>query len=88
MSDIYKNAICISAIINENNTVNSVNVAATTDDDENRSKEAVDSPLFSFPSNCTDLQKLCKFWASIGECETNKRWMEDRCQLSCNLCNG
>ncbi|VDN55509.1 unnamed protein product [Dracunculus medinensis] len=72
-----------SSIINENNTVNSVNVAATTDDDEN----PVDSPLFSFPSNCTDLQKLCKFWASIGECETNKRWMEDRCQLSCNLCN-
>lgn len=39
------------------------------------------------PKNlCEDSQKLCKFWASIGECITNKKWMASNCPVSCSKC--
>ncbi|KAK6011948.1 shTK domain protein, partial [Ostertagia ostertagi] len=37
---------------------------------------------------CTDRHDLCKFWMSIGECQTNKVWMEAHCPVSCDVCNG
>ncbi|CAL2031969.1 unnamed protein product [Caenorhabditis brenneri] len=38
--------------------------------------------------SCKDKHDLCKFWSSIGECNTNKNWMEDHCPVSCDVCNG
>ncbi|RCN35544.1 shTK domain protein [Ancylostoma caninum] len=35
-----------------------------------------------------DRHDLCKFWTSIGECQSNKDWMEDHCPVSCSVCNG
>uniref|UniRef100_A0A915E661 ShKT domain-containing protein n=1 Tax=Ditylenchus dipsaci TaxID=166011 RepID=A0A915E661_9BILA len=37
---------------------------------------------------CVDKHDLCKFWSSIGECESNKDWMKDNCAISCDKCNG
>ncbi|VDD87560.1 unnamed protein product [Enterobius vermicularis] len=39
-------------------------------------------------SACNDREDLCKFWASIGECEENPGWMSVNCRAACNLCNG
>ena len=38
--------------------------------------------------DCHDRHDLCKFWQSIGECESNRDWMEDHCPVSCDVCNG
>ncbi|CAI5442804.1 unnamed protein product [Caenorhabditis angaria] len=38
--------------------------------------------------SCRDRHDLCKFWSSIGECATNKNWMEDHCPVSCDVCKG
>ncbi|KAI6210404.1 hypothetical protein M3Y96_00324500 [Aphelenchoides besseyi] len=40
------------------------------------------------PGICKDRHDLCKFWASIGECESNKQWMNRACAISCDRCNG
>ncbi|VDK65574.1 unnamed protein product, partial [Anisakis simplex] len=37
-------------------------------------------------NGCCDQHEWCRFWASVGECITNKDWMEDNCQLACNTC--
>ncbi|CCD64694.1 peroxidase [Caenorhabditis elegans] len=49
---------------------------STAADDENVDK------------SCKDRHDLCKFWSSIGECTSNKNWMEDHCPVSCDFCNG
>uniref|UniRef100_A0A914YWG1 peroxidase n=1 Tax=Panagrolaimus superbus TaxID=310955 RepID=A0A914YWG1_9BILA len=54
-------------------------------DDENSSEE---SDGGGTAGECRDKHDLCKFWQSIGECETNKDWMLDHCALSCDKCNG
>jgi len=35
---------------------------------------------------CLDLDKLCKHWASRGECDKNAEYMSVRCALSCGVC--
>ncbi|CAI2347037.1 unnamed protein product [Caenorhabditis sp. 36 PRJEB53466] len=57
-------------------TVGDVIEEAKTDEDDNIDK------------SCKDRHDLCKFWTSIGECNTNKNWMEDHCAVSCDVCNG
>lgn len=43
----------------------------------------------SKPSDgCKDSNDLCKFWSSIGECESNTDWMNKHCPISCDQCNG
>ncbi|CAB3404759.1 unnamed protein product [Caenorhabditis bovis] len=39
-------------------------------------------------TKCKDRHDLCKFWSSIGECSSNKDWMEDHCPVSCDVCSG
>ena len=29
---------------------------------------------------------LCAFWTSVGECETNRNFMQDNCAAACRLC--
>lgn len=36
--------------------------------------------------NCVDDHKECAFWASLGECEANARFMSRYCQKACNTC--
>ncbi|KAI1731361.1 heme peroxidase domain-containing protein [Ditylenchus destructor] len=37
-------------------------------------------------NGCCDQHEWCRFWASMGECQTNRRWMNRNCQLACNAC--
>uniref|UniRef100_A0A0M3IR69 ShKT domain-containing protein n=1 Tax=Ascaris lumbricoides TaxID=6252 RepID=A0A0M3IR69_ASCLU len=50
--------------------------------DENKATDASSSK-----ESCRDLRDLCKFWSSIGECESNKLWMHKNCPISCDKCN-
>ncbi|CAD5212414.1 unnamed protein product [Bursaphelenchus okinawaensis] len=38
------------------------------------------------PNGCCDQHEWCRFWASMGECRTNRNWMERNCQLACGSC--
>jgi peroxidase len=38
-------------------------------------------------NGCCDQHEWCRFWATMGECNSNRRWMSDNCQLACNSCN-
>ena len=35
---------------------------------------------------CTDSHDQCNFWASLGECEKNPKYMLENCQASCKTC--
>uniref|UniRef100_A0A0K0EPD7 peroxidase n=1 Tax=Strongyloides stercoralis TaxID=6248 RepID=A0A0K0EPD7_STRER len=37
-------------------------------------------------NGCCDQHEWCRFWASIGECQSNSEWMTISCQLACNTC--
>lgn len=37
-------------------------------------------------NGCCDHHEWCRFWASIGECNANKDWMAENCQLACGTC--
>lgn len=56
---------------------------------ENREREAgVKAHAEEEKGVCRDRHDLCKFWSSIGECESNKDWMAQHCAISCDKCNG
>uniref|UniRef100_A0A7E5A1T8 ShKT domain-containing protein n=1 Tax=Panagrellus redivivus TaxID=6233 RepID=A0A7E5A1T8_PANRE len=38
-------------------------------------------------NGCCDQHEWCRFWATMGECRTNLRWMSNNCQLACGTCN-
>ncbi|CAE7701894.1 P4H1, partial [Symbiodinium pilosum] len=37
---------------------------------------------------CTDGNNQCAYWAAIGECEANPRFMLEVCRASCHVCPG
>eukprot|EP00931_Biecheleriopsis_adriatica_P042412 TRINITY_DN24174_c0_g2_i1.p1 TRINITY_DN24174_c0_g2~~TRINITY_DN24174_c0_g2_i1.p1 ORF type:complete len:363 (-),score=57.55 TRINITY_DN24174_c0_g2_i1:14-1081(-) len=37
---------------------------------------------------CLDRDTQCPYWAAIGECEANPRYMLVNCQISCHTCPG
>lgn len=37
-------------------------------------------------NRCKDFHQLCAFWTSLGECDTNRRFMFTHCAASCRLC--
>lgn len=39
------------------------------------------------PKNCTDQNLFCAYWAKIGECENEAKFMKIFCKQSCGLCN-
>uniref|UniRef100_A0A915CRG8 peroxidase n=1 Tax=Ditylenchus dipsaci TaxID=166011 RepID=A0A915CRG8_9BILA len=38
-------------------------------------------------NGCCDQHEWCRFWASMGECSSNRNWMNRNCQLACNSCD-
>ncbi|KAI6177185.1 ShKT domain-containing protein [Aphelenchoides bicaudatus] len=46
------------------------------------------SPLITTttPANCFNYNRLCGFWADLGECIRNPFWMRPHCQLACQSC--
>ncbi|KAK6737336.1 hypothetical protein RB195_019811 [Necator americanus] len=50
---------------------------------------ADDNPItsrFLCRGSCCDHHEWCRFWASVGECKSNREWMSDNCQLACGTC--
>eukprot|EP00540_Astrosyne_radiata_P022186 CAMPEP_0116863764 /NCGR_PEP_ID=MMETSP0418-20121206/24420_1 /TAXON_ID=1158023 /ORGANISM="Astrosyne radiata, Strain 13vi08-1A" /LENGTH=128 /DNA_ID=CAMNT_0004498855 /DNA_START=197 /DNA_END=583 /DNA_ORIENTATION=- len=37
-------------------------------------------------NRCRNLNELCAFWASVGECESNRIFMLGNCAAACRLC--
>ncbi|GMS82212.1 hypothetical protein PENTCL1PPCAC_4387, partial [Pristionchus entomophagus] len=37
-------------------------------------------------NGCCDQHEWCRFWASIGECQSNAEWMAINCELACGTC--
>uniref|UniRef100_A0A1I7UKP3 Neprilysin n=1 Tax=Caenorhabditis tropicalis TaxID=1561998 RepID=A0A1I7UKP3_9PELO len=56
--------------------------------EDSKTTTTTDKDDANVDKSCKDKHDLCKFWSSIGECNTNKNWMEDHCPVSCDVCNG
>lgn len=37
-------------------------------------------------ATCQNHNELCAFWASVGECESNRGFMVQKCTAACRLC--
>jgi len=48
-------------------------------------KEGKYNRIFKGSSVCVDRHRLCDFWASMKECETNAVWMLVNCPRSCKV---
>jgi len=49
--------------------------------------EHMESLDFELVDNCKNTNKLCVFWAAIGECEANRSWMITGCAPACRSCD-
>mmetsp|Transcript_18293 Transcript_18293/g.29992 ORF Transcript_18293/g.29992 Transcript_18293/m.29992 type:complete len:142 (+) Transcript_18293:228-653(+) len=49
--------------------------------------EVLSRPEYAHVRNkCKNNHDLCAFWTSVGECETNRHFMQDNCAAACRLC--
>jgi len=49
--------------------------------------EVLSRPEYAHVRNkCKNNHDLCAFWTSVGECETNRNFMQDNCAAACRLC--
>uniref|UniRef100_A0A6U3TZM8 ShKT domain-containing protein n=1 Tax=Ditylum brightwellii TaxID=49249 RepID=A0A6U3TZM8_9STRA len=49
--------------------------------------EVLSKPQYeSVRGRCKNMNELCAFWASVGECESNRGFMLTNCAASCRLC--
>jgi prolyl 4-hydroxylase len=50
-------------------------------------QETVSKPEFDkVRSRCQNKEALCSFWAAIGECENNPKYMKIHCAAACQTC--
>mmetsp|Transcript_52385 Transcript_52385/g.126783 ORF Transcript_52385/g.126783 Transcript_52385/m.126783 type:complete len:186 (+) Transcript_52385:157-714(+) len=50
-------------------------------------EEVLAFPEYSYArSRCKNSNELCAFWASVGECETNRVFMLSNCPAACRFC--
>lgn len=42
--------------------------------------------LYPIGGGCYDAHENCEFWAGIGECEKNQKYMHSECRAACKLC--
>uniref|UniRef100_A0A0R3RI74 ShKT domain-containing protein n=1 Tax=Elaeophora elaphi TaxID=1147741 RepID=A0A0R3RI74_9BILA len=68
-------------MIAKHNTANWNLISEVSGDDSNPVTKR-----FKCHNGCCDQHEWCRFWASAGECTTNRGWMTDNCQLACNTC--
>lgn len=47
-------------------------------------KKLLPSKVFE---RCRNTDKLCSYWAGMGECEENVTYMKTNCPVSCKLCD-
>jgi len=38
-------------------------------------------------ARCKNEHALCSFWATVGECDSNERWMQKNCGPACRSCH-
>uniref|UniRef100_A0A914CSD3 peroxidase n=1 Tax=Acrobeloides nanus TaxID=290746 RepID=A0A914CSD3_9BILA len=62
--------------------------APSTSDPNEKVEDKTKKKSSDEKEECMDKHDLCKFWSSIGECDTNKDWMLEHCPISCDKCNG
>ena len=47
-------------------------------------RDAVEPLDSNQKGGCVDHEAECEYWASLGECKTNEKWMNDKCCKSCH----
>lgn len=80
---MFKAVLMISYLLG----VSSKMVAVTADGFANEVPTAVVNNNNDNNYKCVDKNKDCSFWAGIGECEKNPRYMLSNCQVSCDSCD-